>query len=69
MFWSYILTIINQVEKHRYRRKCATTRPPLHNQSAENTLDIIPKRGLIQRNNKNMKINMYHGNIQHKIQK
>jgi len=47
----------------------ATTRPPLHNQSAENTIDIIPKRGIIKRNNKIMKINMYHGNIQQKIQK
>jgi hypothetical protein len=47
----------------------ATTRPPLHNQSAENTLDIIPNRGIIERNNKNMKIDMYHGNIQQKIQK
>jgi hypothetical protein len=32
-------------------------RAPLHNPSAKNTLDIIPERGIIKRNNKNRKIN------------
>jgi hypothetical protein len=31
-------------------------KPPLHNQSAHNALDIILKRGKIKKNNKNRKI-------------
>jgi hypothetical protein len=36
-------------------------RLPHHNQSVKNTIDIIPKRGIIKGSNKNTKINkMFH---------
>jgi hypothetical protein len=35
-------------------------RPPIHNQSAKNTLDIILTRGIIKRNNKNISKEFFH---------
>jgi hypothetical protein len=48
---------------HRQKKNIGTKgkvlqkKPPLHNQSAKNALDILPKRGKIKMNTKNRKIN------------
>jgi len=43
-------------------------KPSLHSQSAENTLDIIPKRGVIKRNNKTLRSVKFFSKIHTKIQ-
>jgi hypothetical protein len=42
----------HQVEIYSYRRKSTTEEAPFHNQSAENTLDIILKGGIIKKTTK-----------------